>query len=198
MYGVRQKQRWRGATRRGLQSGAWDGVRTVARGSDSSFAAQNRCPTPLTPPPPLVHFTPQNRGRIPIDFLARMKQKTWTKWVVVLALTCCRWRAVVVPADAAGEVQYRTAKIERGPLIGHGVGQRTVNPSRRCRWARKQWPDQRAVCGLQLRGQRGQLTRRSTPETFEYCVRSAQADADAAQAAVLTAQANGRQPRWWW
>ena len=89
------------------------------------------------------------------------------------------------------EPGYRTAKIERGPLQASVSASGTVNPVTQ------------VSVGTQVSGQvkellvdfnsevkAGQLIATIDPETFEYRVRQAQADVDAAQAAVLTAQAN--------
>jgi HlyD family secretion protein len=88
-------------------------------------------------------------------------------------------------------VQYRTAKIERGSLQSTVAASGAVNPVAL------------VTVGTQVSGQisellvdfnsevkAGQLLARIDPETFEYRVRSAQADVDATRAAVLTAQAN--------
>ena len=93
--------------------------------------------------------------------------------------------------DAASEVQYRTGKIERGNLLATVSASGAVNPVTQ------------VSVGTQVSGQikelyvdfnslvkAGQLIAVIDPETFEYRVRSAQADVDAARAAVLTAQAN--------
>jgi HlyD family secretion protein len=91
---------------------------------------------------------------------------------------------------AADAVQYRTAKIERGNLQATVSASGAVNPVTQ------------VSVGTQVSGQikdlyvdfnsevkAGQLIARIDPETFEYRVRSAQADVDAANAAVVTAQA---------
>lgn len=88
-------------------------------------------------------------------------------------------------------VQYRTAKIERGSLQATVAASGAVNPVAL------------VTVGSQVSGQirdllvdfnsevkAGQLLAQIDPETFEYRVRSAQADVDAATATVLTAQAN--------
>jgi HlyD family secretion protein len=93
--------------------------------------------------------------------------------------------------SGADAVQYRTAKIERGNLQATVAASGAVNPV------------SQVVVGTQVSGQirdllvdfnsevkAGQLLAQIDPETFEYRVRSAQADVDAAHAAVLTAQAN--------
>ncbi|MEY4265777.1 MAG: hypothetical protein RIS90_312, partial [Pseudomonadota bacterium] len=90
----------------------------------------------------------------------------------------------------ADAVQYRTAKIERGNLQATVSASGAVNPVTQ------------VSVGTQVSGQikdlfvdfnsevkAGQLIARIDPETFEYRVRSAQADVDAANAAVVTAQA---------
>jgi HlyD family secretion protein len=89
------------------------------------------------------------------------------------------------------EVQYRTARIERGPLQAAVASTGAVSPVTQ------------VTVGTQVSGQikdlyvdfnaevkPGQLLAVIDPETFEYRVRSAQADVDAARAVVLTAQAN--------
>ncbi len=88
-------------------------------------------------------------------------------------------------------VDYRTAKIERGNLLATVAASGAVNPVAV------------VTVGTQVSGQikdllvdfnsevkAGQLLARIDPETFEYRVRSAQADVDAQRAQVLTAQAN--------
>ena len=91
----------------------------------------------------------------------------------------------------AENVSYRTAKIERGNLQATVSASGAVNPVTQ------------VSVGTQVSGQikelyvdfnsevkAGQLIALIDPETFEYRVRSAQADLDSARAAVLTAQAN--------
>ncbi len=93
--------------------------------------------------------------------------------------------------QAASEVQYRTSKIERGSLQASVSASGAVNPVTQ------------VSVGTQVSGQikelyvdfnsevkAGQLIALIDPETFEYRVRSAQADLDATRAQVLTAQAN--------
>jgi HlyD family secretion protein len=93
-------------------------------------------------------------------------------------------------------VQYRSAKIERGPLLATVSASGAVNPVTQ------------VSVGTQVSGQikdlfvdfnsevkAGQVIAVIDPETFEYRVRSAQADVDAARATVLTAQANSSASR---
>ena len=107
---------------------------------------------------------------------------------VVLALAGAAWWWQRPGADL---VQYRTAPIERGSLQATVSASGAVNPVTQ------------VSVGTQVSGQirdllvdfnsevkAGQLIAQIDPETFEYRVRSAQADVEASQAAVLTAQAN--------
>ena len=93
--------------------------------------------------------------------------------------------------QASSDVQYRTSKIERGRLQASVSASGQVNPVTQ------------VSVGTQVSGQvkelyvdfnsevkAGQLIALIDPETFEYRVRSAQADVDSARALVLTAQAN--------
>lgn len=89
------------------------------------------------------------------------------------------------------QVDYRIATITRGSLQATVAASGAVSPVAQ------------VSVGTQVSGQirdvlvdfnsevkAGQLIAQIDPETFEYRVRSAQADVDAARAAVLTAQAN--------
>jgi HlyD family secretion protein len=93
--------------------------------------------------------------------------------------------------QASSDVQYRTSKLERGSLQASVSASGAVNPVTQ------------VSVGTQVSGQikelyvdfnaevkAGQLIALIDPETFEYRVRSAQADLDSARAQVLTAQAN--------
>ncbi|WP_295957668.1 efflux RND transporter periplasmic adaptor subunit [Rhodoferax sp.] len=117
-----------------------------------------------------------------------MKRWVWGL-VAVLVLGGAAWwwnqsRAADLPV-------YRTGTLERGPLLATVAASGAVNPVTQ------------VSVGTQVSGQikelyadfndevkAGQLIAILDSETFEYRVRSAQADVDAARAAVLTAQAN--------
>jgi HlyD family secretion protein len=119
-----------------------------------------------------------------------MKKVTWIAAAVVLALAGSGgwWWTQRAKTE---EVSYRTAKLERGNLQATVSASGAVNPVTQ------------VSVGTQISGQikelyvdfnsevkAGQLIALIDPETFEYRVRSAQADVDSARAAVLTAQAN--------
>ncbi len=124
-----------------------------------------------------------------------MKKSYWVVAVVGVALLAGGgwWWSQRSAADA---VQYRSAKIERGNLLATVSASGAVNPVTQ------------VSVGTQVSGQikdlyvdfnaevkAGQLIAQIDPETFEYRVRSAQADVDAARAVVLTAQANASASR---
>ena len=107
--------------------------------------------------------------------------------IVLFALGGAWW----AQRGGSAEVQYRTGKIERGDLLASVAASGAVTPV------------SLVTVGTQVSGQirdvlvdfntevkAGQLLAQIDPESFEYRVRSAQADVDAARAAVLTAQAN--------
>lgn len=92
--------------------------------------------------------------------------------------------------QGGADVQYRTARIERGPLAATVSASGTVNPVSQVSVGTQvsgQIRDLFADFNSQVRA--GQLIAQIDPETFEYRVRQAQADVDAARANVLTAQA---------
>lgn len=126
-----------------------------------------------------------------------MRTLSWKVWAAggaaVLVLGGGTWWWV---QGRTPEVSYRTGKIERGSLQATVSASGTVNPVTQ------------VSVGTQVSGQikelfvdfnsevrAGQLIALIDPETFEYRLRQTQADVDAAQAAVLTAQANSAAAR---
>ncbi len=93
--------------------------------------------------------------------------------------------------DAEADANYKTAKLERGPLLAAVSSSGTVNPVRQ------------VVIGSQVSGQikemlvdfnsevtQGQVIARIDPQLFTYRVNQATADLESARASVLNAQAN--------
>ena len=122
--------------------------------------------------------------------MSRMKKTYPVLALISLALAAGGGYWWWIQRNAADTVQYRTAKLERGNLQATVSASGAVNPVTQ------------VSVGTQVSGQikelyvdfnsevkAGQLIARIDPETFEYRVRSAQADVDAANAAVVTAQA---------
>lgn len=124
-----------------------------------------------------------------------MKKSRWllVPGLVVAAAAAAWWWSQRSDAEA---VQYRTATIDRGNLQSTVSASGAVNPVTQ------------VSVGTQVSGQirdllvdfnsvvkAGQLIAQIDPETFEYRVRSAQADVEASQAAVLTAQASAAASR---
>lgn len=117
------------------------------------------------------------------------KSVKWTLGAVVIASAATAywwWQSAKTPA-----VQYKTAAIERGNLQSSVSASGSVNPV------------SQVSVGTQVSGQikelyadfnspvtAGQLIAQIDPETFEYKLRSVQADLDSAQAQALGAQAN--------
>ncbi len=125
-----------------------------------------------------------------------MKKSSWIAGLLGVALLAGGGGWWWTQRGGADAVQYRTAKIERGPLLATVSASGAVNPVTQ------------VSVGTQVSGQikdlyvdfnsevkAGQLIAVIDPETFEYRVRSAQADVDAARATVLTAQANSAASR---
>lgn len=119
-----------------------------------------------------------------------MKKTYWSVGIVGVGLLAAGawWWA---QGSSASDAQYRFSKLERGNLQATVAASGAVNPVAQ------------VSVGTQVSGQirdllvdfnsevkAGQLLAQIDPETFEYRVRSSQADVDAAQAAVLTSQAN--------
>ena len=119
-----------------------------------------------------------------------MKRRAWivTAVVAIVALGGAAWWFT---RSGEGAASYRTATIERGTLQAAVSSSGTVNPVRQ------------VSVGSQVSGQivemfadfntevkSGQLIARIDPQSFEYKVRQAGADLEAARAAVVNAQAN--------
>ena len=125
-----------------------------------------------------------------------MKKSYWIVGALGVALLVAGASWWWSQRSAADAVQYRSAKIERGSLLATVSASGAVNPVTQ------------VSVGTQVSGQikdllvdfnsevkAGQLIAVIDPETFQYRVRSAQADVDAARATVLTAQANSAASR---
>jgi len=108
--------------------------------------------------------------------------------VVIAATGLAAWRHF---AQSGEEPRFRTVTVERGPITAAVSATGTLNPVTSVQ------------VGTQVSGQikelfvdfnspvkRGQLIARIDPETFEYRVRQAQADAEAARSALGRVQVN--------
>ena len=111
--------------------------------------------------------------------------------LVLAALGGGGWWYYAKGSAAAAATQFRTAKIEKGPLVATVSATGTLNPV------------VSVSVGSQVSGQlkeifvdfnspvkKGQLVARIDPEQFEYKLRQAQADLDAARASIGTQLAN--------
>ena len=116
-------------------------------------------------------------------------KKGWV-WLLLAIILLAGGAAALKWWKKADTPQYRTAKLEKGTLTASVAASGTLAPV------------VSVQVGSQVSGQlkevlvdfnslvkKGQLLARIDPETFEYKVRQAQADVDAARAQVLTQQA---------
>jgi HlyD family secretion protein len=93
--------------------------------------------------------------------------------------------------DADSAVQYRTARIERGPLQATVASSGTVTPVTQVQVGTQvsgQIKELFADFNAEVRA--GELLARIDPEAFQYKMRQVQADLDSARASVLNAQAS--------
>jgi HlyD family secretion protein len=120
-----------------------------------------------------------------------MKKSTW--WVGAVALAVLAgagawwWNA----RNAGAEVAYRTGKLERGALLATVSASGNVNPVTQVSVSSQisgQIKELFADFNSEVKA--GQLIAQIDPATYEYRVRSAEADLDASSASVLTATAN--------
>jgi HlyD family secretion protein len=125
-----------------------------------------------------------------------MKSSSRTAWaavagvLVVVAAAAAWWAARGGDARAT----YRTATIERGSLQAAVSASGTVAPVTQVQISSQVSGQIRELLAdFNTEVKQGQLIARLDPETFEYRVRQASADVEAARASVLTAQANVQQ-----
>jgi HlyD family secretion protein len=111
---------------------------------------------------------------------------------VLLALAAGAAWWIGRPADASSS--YRTATLERGSLQAAVSASGTVAPVTQVQISSQVSGQIRELfADFNTAVKQGQLIARLDPETFEYRVRQASADVEAARASVLTAQANVQQ-----
>jgi HlyD family secretion protein len=116
--------------------------------------------------------------------------KKWWIWLLAGLIVLASIGAYIYWSKKNANPEYRTAKIEKGALTASVAASGTLSPV------------VSVQVGSQVSGQlkevlvdfnslvkKGELIARIDPETFEYRVRQAQADVDAAQAQVLMQQA---------
>jgi HlyD family secretion protein len=117
--------------------------------------------------------------------------RKWWVWLLLVLMVAAGGFGLKSWSQKNAAPQYKTGKIEKGALTASVSASGTLNPV------------VSVQVGSQVSGQlkeifadfnsevkQGQLIARIDPETFEYKVRQAQADLDAARSQVLTQQAN--------
>jgi len=120
-----------------------------------------------------------------------MNKSSWMAGALALAVLAGGGAWWWNSRSAGGEVAYRTGKLERGPLLATVSASGNVNPVSQVSVSSQisgQIKELFADFNSEVKA--GQLIAQIDPATYEYRVRSAEADLDAAQASVLTAQAN--------
>ncbi len=120
-----------------------------------------------------------------------MKKSSWMAGAVMLALVAGGGAWWWNSRSTGGEATYRTGKLERGALMATVSASGNVNPVSQVSVSSQisgQIKELFADFNSEVKA--GQLIAQIDPATYEYRVRSAEADLDAAQANVLTAQAN--------
>ncbi len=116
--------------------------------------------------------------------------KKYWMWILAALIVIASIAGYFYWSKQSSDPQYRMVKIEKGTLVASVAASGTLSPV------------VSVQVGSQVSGQlkevlvdfnslvkKGELIARIDPETFEYRVRQAQADVDAAQAQVLTQQA---------
>jgi HlyD family secretion protein len=118
-----------------------------------------------------------------------MKNTTWIG-ALVAAVALAGAAAWWLQRDRDGAVTYRTAKIERGPLQAAVSASGTVTPVTQVQVSSQvSGQIKELFVDFNSEVKEGQLIARLDPESFEYRLRQANADVEAARASVLTAQA---------
>ncbi len=125
-----------------------------------------------------------------------MKKSSWIMGTVVLAIAAGGGAWWWSHSQTGAVVAWRTGQIERGALQATVSASGAVNPVTQVSVSSQISGQVRQVLAdFNAEVKAGQLIAEIDPETYEYRVRSAQADVDAARANVLTAQANAAASR---
>lgn len=117
--------------------------------------------------------------------------RKWWKWIAIVLVVLISISGFKIWSQKNTAPEFRTAKMEKGAITASVSASGTLSPV------------VSVQVGSQVSGQlkevfvdfnsevkKGQLIARIDPETFEYKVRQAQADLDAARAQAMTQQAN--------
>ena len=124
-----------------------------------------------------------------------MNKTRWFGGVLVLALAAGGGWWWMQRSDTQATA-WRTGTIERGPIVATVSASGNVNPVSQVSVSSQiSGQIQALYADFNSEVKAGQLIAQIDPATFEYRVRSAQADLEAARATVLTAQANGAAAR---
>jgi HlyD family secretion protein len=126
-----------------------------------------------------------------MKFSVLFARRAWLAGAVILVLVT----AIVIwqSLKPAAQPDFRLAKLERGPLTASVSASGTLNPVVSVQVGSQVSGQIREVLvDFNSEVKRDQLIARIDPESFEYRLRQAQADVDAAKAAVMVQEANLR------
>lgn len=116
------------------------------------------------------------------------KRWFWLLLIVIVVASLIGYRTF---AQSAGAPEFRTVAIERGDITAAVSATGTLSPVVSVQVGSQVSGQLKEVLAdFNTEVKKGQLIARIDPQTFEYRVRQAQADVDAARSLVLTQQAN--------
>ncbi len=126
-----------------------------------------------------------------------MKAPTWRSWLtatlVLAAVAYLGWRQFGNPAET---MQFKLAKVESGPLVAAVAATGTLNPVVSVQVSSQISGQLRDIfVDFNSPVKAGQLIAQIAPETYEHRVRQAEADLEAARAAVAVQQAESLRAR---
>jgi len=127
-----------------------------------------------------------NTSRLP-PFFRRPGSQLAMAAIVLAAAGFGAWRYW----NATPAVDYRTAKVEQGPIVATATASGTLNAVVSVQvGSQVSGQIKEVLVDFNAEVKRGQVIARIDPEIFEYRLKQAQADVDAALAAVMVQEAN--------
>lgn len=116
--------------------------------------------------------------------------RKWWVWLVAAAVLAVSGFGLNSWLQKNGEPEYRTIRIERGPITAAVAASGTLSPVVSVQVGSQVSGQLREILvDFNSEVKQGQIIARIDPETFEYKVRQAQSDVDAARSQVMTQQA---------
>jgi HlyD family secretion protein len=117
--------------------------------------------------------------------------RKWWVWLFAIALLAAAGYGLNAWLQKNAAPEYKTIKVERGTITAAVAASGTLSPVVSVQVGSQVSGQLREVLvDFNSEVKQGQIIARIDPETFEYKVRQAQADVDAARSQVMTQQAN--------